>query len=253
ITPADSIFKTVEFELQVSDNREVKIKNKDFELDVPVGELFAIPDLGYVRLQRNEEELLPENGSFTQKILVRPPSSVTADYRSRLTVGVTNKQTSTIDLSFDYPVPRKGERILQTLIDRYVERTLEDKNTVADSTLAFINDRLLFVGNELGMAEQRIQDFKQESQLADISAQSQILIQDASAYAKDLAAVESQLMMIDEADRYLADVNNLRVVPTTVGESNPTFNALVQNYNQLLMERERLRSEERRVGKEGRD
>src|SRR5690606_39466904 len=25
-----------------------------------------------------------------------------------------------------------------------------------------------------------------------------------------------------------------------VGESNPTFNALVQNYNQLLMERERL-------------
>src|SRR5690606_12366859 len=147
ITPADSIFKTVEFELQIDTDRGLKIKNKDFELDVPVGELFAIPDLGYVRLQRNEEELLTENGTYTQKIIVRPPSSVTADYRSRLTVGVTNKQTSTIDLSFDYPVPRKGERILQTLIDRYVERTLEDKNTVADRTLAFINDRLLFVGN----------------------------------------------------------------------------------------------------------
>lgn len=247
ITPADSIHSTTQLVIEPTESPEqirVYIKDGDAEIHVKLDELVSIPNLGYVRFQLNKLESRLNGGNAdnwpTQKIFITPPNRTTASFMSQLTVGVTNKQTSTIDLSFDYPLPRKGELILRTLIDKYVARTLEDKNTVADSTLAFIDNRLHFVGQELGMAEDRIQSFKQESHLADISAQSQILIENASQYAKDLAAVESQLLMIDEADRYLADVNNPRVVPTSVSANDPTFSNLVQNYNRLLLERERL-------------
>src|SRR5690554_1920040 len=245
ITPIDSIRGTTELSLRANEDRSLSVRAKDFELPaVRLEELVSIPNLGFVRFKQNLE-LLDTTWSRQVdgrplEIVVRTPASQTAAFRSNLTVGVTNKQTSTIDLSFDHPLPRRGEQILNTLIERYVERTLEDKNTVADSTLAFIDNRLQFVGAELGLAEDRIQAFKQESQLADISAQSQILLENASGYAKDLAAVESQIMMIDEVDRYLADVRNLRVVPTAVSGSDPTFSALVQNYNKLLLDRERM-------------
>ncbi len=245
VTPIDSIHRTVDFFVRANENRTVSLKSKEFDLEeVKLEELVSIPQLGYVRFKQNMDVLDTTWSNLVNnrpmEILVRPPAAQTALFRNNLTVGVTNKQTSTIDLSFNHPIPRRGEQILGTLIERYVLRTLEDKNTVADSTLAFIDNRLQFVGAELGLAEDRIQTFKQESQLADISAQSQILIENASSYAKDLAAVESQLLMIDEVDRYLGDTRNLRVVPTTVSGNDPTFSALVQNYNKLLLDRERM-------------
>lgn len=245
VTPIDSIHRAFEFSLSANADKTVSLKAKEFELNaIKLDELISIPQLGFVRFTRNLQLLdtswMEQVSARPLGIRVRPPAAQTASFRENLTVGVTNKQTSTIDLSFNHPIPRRGEQILGTLIERYVIRTLEDKNTVADSTLAFIDNRLQFVGAELGLAEDRIQTFKQESQLADISAQSQILIENASAYAKDLAAVESQLLMIDEVDRYLADTRNLRVVPTTVSGNDPTFAALVQNYNKLLLDRERM-------------
>lgn len=247
ITPVDSIYDEVVMNLRTLENGQVEIKGEvqkeDFSLHTPLNELVAIPRLGYVRLQNNPDYFTPIDDHDDEpklKVIVRPVSAVTESYMGNLTVGVTNKMTSTIDLSFNHELPRKGELIVRTLLEKYVDRTLEDKNTIADSTMAFIDDRLIFVGQELGLAEDRIQAFKQESQLADISAQSQILLESANSYAKDLAAVESQLLILDEAERYLADPNNLRVVPTSIADRDPTFNSLVQNYNQLLLERERL-------------
>lgn len=246
ITPVDSIVHPVEMSLRTLESGKVELQGEsnkqEFSVEAPLDELVAIPELGYVRLRSNPNYFSPLDDPTSEprlKVVIRPVNEVTEAYREKFVVGVTNKLTSTIDLAFDHELPRKGELILNTLIEKYVARTLEDKNTIADSTMAFIDERLLYVGQELGMAEDRIQVFKQESQLADISAQSQLLLESANEYAKDLAAVESQLLMLDEADRYLADPNQLRVMPSSIS-NDPNFSALVQNYNKLLLERERL-------------
>lgn len=244
ITPTDSIFRNTFFSIKgLNDKGKLQLKSDAFDLEVGLDQLLSIPNLGYIRISKNPDytqAFKDDYKGIEQEVEIHTINGITGNYMGNLTIGVTNKQTSTIDLAFNHSIPKKGENILRTLVDRYVIRTLEDKNTIADSTLAFIDERLLFVGEELGMAEAKIQDFKQQSQVADISTQSKILLENASDFAKDLASVESQIIMLEEVDRYLADPRQLKVVPTTIADKDPTFSALVQQYNRLLLDRERL-------------
>lgn len=74
-----------------------------------------------------------------------------------LKVEVTNKQVTIIDLTLTHPIPKKGEDILRKLIEKYVLANIHDKNEVADSTVTFIQNRLSFIGSELGDLEGNIQ------------------------------------------------------------------------------------------------
>src|SRR5690606_40155760 len=102
---------------------------------------------------------------------ISPVRSVATAYSGFLSVEVTNKNVSTIDLTFEDQLPRRGEQLLATLIDKYVELNLHDKNVIADSTLAFINARLRTITDELAGVEDRISGYKRRNQLADISEQ----------------------------------------------------------------------------------
>src|SRR5690606_37287779 len=122
---------------------------------------------------------------------------VAATYSGMLSVAVTNKNVSTIDLTLEHQLPRRGEQLLATLIKKYVELNLHDKNIIADSTLAFINTRLRTITNELAGVEDRISGYKRQNQLADISEQGKVLIESSADFTKRLAEIETQLAAVD--------------------------------------------------------
>ena len=74
-------------------------------------------------------------------------------------------------------IPARGELILNTLLHIYNNMNTEDRNRIADSTIAFVDNRLVFVTKELGNIEKDIQVFKQTNGITDISQQSQLLLQ----------------------------------------------------------------------------
>src|SRR5690606_16994273 len=129
-------------------------------------------------------------------------------------VEVTNKNVSTIELTLEHKLPQRGEQLLTTLIEKYVELNLHDKNVIADSTLSFINARLSKITQELAGVEDRISGYKRNAQLADISEQSKILLQNSADFTKNIAEVETQLAALDAISAYLKDGNNPRVVPS---------------------------------------
>src|SRR5690606_126743 len=144
------------------------------------------------------------------------------------------------DLSFDHTSPEYGEQLLTTFIDEYVKMNLHDKNVIADSTLAFINVRLRKITDELAGVEDRISGFKKRNQLADISQQGKMLIESSASFTKSLAEVETQLAALDVISAYLQDSNNPRVVPSAVMLQDGGFGGLIQRYNELVLQRERL-------------
>ena len=73
---------------------------------------------------------------------------------------LSDKQSTTIDLTLNYPVAKKGEVILQSLMDNYLKTNLDYKVETADSTVAFINRRLLIVQGELTSVEKNFSGFK---------------------------------------------------------------------------------------------
>lgn len=232
---ADTV-RPVQFDLEFIDERMVRVSNESFRLSTPFDCPFRVEGLGTLTIRRNRQQPVYYDG---YRFSIRSVDDQVADYMRRLTVDVTSKQVTVIDLSFDYPIPQKGEFVLNTLINQYVKGTLEEKNLIADSTIAFIEERLLFVSRELWDVEGSIQQFKQRAKLADLSGQSKLLLESASGNTKQLTELETQIDMVKNLSSLLQD-HTQRVLPSAVLTSDPVFNGLVERYNVLLLERDRL-------------
>jgi capsular exopolysaccharide synthesis family protein len=163
------------------------------------------------------------------------------NYQQKLTVSIPNKQVSTIDLQLATAIPEKGEAILNELINAYLKTSVEVKNRIADSTIAFVDNRLALVSTELSGVEKNIQQFKQANQLADLTEQAKLLIAGTGDFSRLLTEQEVKLSVVSTLEQYMNDEsNNKRMVPSTLVVQDPTFIALVQKYNNFQVERERL-------------
>ena len=120
----------------------------------------------------------------------------------------------------------KGEALLAQLISEYMERNLTEKNEISDSTISFIDGRIGLVSGDFSGIETDIEHFKQQNNLADITAQSQLLVQNSSAYYQKLNEAEVQLSVIKTMLDYLMDDKNKnRPVPALL-TTDPTFFAV---------------------------
>src|SRR5690606_4830839 len=236
LTSPDSINLSSMFEVRPIAGGKVEISDTDTLFQVTWNTPFSLPHIGTLQLEQTGQGNLKEYYGF-QITSVR---DVVASLSSALTVEVTNKNVSTIDLTLENTLPKRGEQLLTTLIDKHVELNLHDKNVIADSTLAFINARLRTITDELAGVEDRISGYKRRNQLADISEQGKVLIESSADFTKRLAEIETQLAALDAVATYLKDTQHPRVVPSSVIPQDIGFNALIQQYNELVLQRERL-------------
>lgn len=228
---------------------EVEIKNKNsfllsyedpesnekYSLTFSFNKDFTLPNLGRF-IFRNDYNLAGKK----YKLLIRSVDSQVSNYRKLLTADVTNKLASTIDLQFDYPLTKKGEQILNEYIAEYIQQNRRDKSKIADSTIAFIDDRILLVNSELNRIEDEIQLYMQGKGLANIAEQSKLLFQSSNEHIKQLADVQAKIEVIDAVEKLLQQENNKRLVAGTVLTDDPSFSTLMSSYNNLNLEKERL-------------
>lgn len=224
------------FEVKIKGDK-YKLSGNGFSRTVNLYEAFAVKGMGNVQLERGELKADPDK-TYTVKVM--PVKNVVGAYVSKLQVAIPSKQVNIINLSFASPLPERSEAILNTLIDKYIKMNIVDKNTIADSTIAFINDRLMLVSKELGTVEGNVESFKKENKVTDIAAQSAQLITTSSETIQDLAKVETQLSVLNSLQTYLSDqANTERVMPSGILVDDPGFAALVERYNTIVMEKER--------------
>src|SRR5690606_19310700 len=174
LTDPDSVIRSYTLEVNpVEGSDKIELSNPDTSFQVLLKEPFRLAGVGLLKVDKAMELPLKETYGFR----IMPLRAVTASHSARLSVGVTNKNVSTIDLILEHTSPKRGEQLLNTFIDKYVELNLHDKNVIADSTLAFINARLRKITDELAGVEDRISGYKRRNQLADISEQGKVLIE----------------------------------------------------------------------------
>ncbi|MCX2582886.1 GumC family protein [Pedobacter sp. MR22-3] len=232
----DTISSTV-LKVQQSTGNKLKVKADNEEYVVSWNERFKVDGVGTVYLSNTDNEGKLK-GEFEVKIV--SIDERVSNLMRQLSVKVGNKLSTIIDLGLSYPIQKKGEDILNTIISRYINSSLEDKNTIADSTTKFIQNRLSIISNELGDVENNQETFKRENKLADLSEQSKLLVQNTSEYRNDLAKAETQVIIVEDLEAYLKDeTKNKRVFPTALLPSDMVFSGLMNQYNALLIERDR--------------
>lgn len=236
VAGADTI-KATDVEVSFLKNNQVSVSADGIDTLVALDRSFTIPFVGVVQIIKGTAvPVLEEKYAFN---IMSVDSKVIA-LMDAITVEVKNKQVTIIDLSLTHAIPKKGEDILSKLIEKYVQANLTDKNEVADSTVKFIQNRLAYIGGELGGLEGNIQNFKQENNLADMTEQSKLLVQTTGQYVNDLGKIETQISILKSLQDYLKDEGkNKRVLPSSLIPADLVFNGAVEKYNSLTLERAR--------------
>jgi capsular exopolysaccharide synthesis family protein len=168
------------------------------------------------------------------------PVDATADrYLGGLEVAAVNKQVSIIGLSVNDHIPQRGEAVLNQLIEVYLQANIDDRNKVSDSTIAFINDRLVLVSEELGDIEKEIEGFKKTNELTDIKDQSKLLLDNSGEYARELTQQEVQLKVAESLETYIQG-NTHHIVPSTLLVQDISLSRLIEKYNTIQSQRQSL-------------
>src|SRR5690606_2853487 len=155
------------------------------------------------------------------------------------TAQIPNKVLSTINLIFVSSSPKKGEDILNKLIEVYMRFSINDKNRTAKNTLDFIDERLELVERELTYIEKDIEVFKREEGITDLSAQSGLLLTNSSEFYQEISKQNAQLDLMEGLESYINNPEN-KIIPSSLAASDPSFTSRIEKYNALQLERERL-------------
>ena len=113
-------------------------------------------------------------------------NAVTDYYTQNLRAELGNEDATIINLSIDDASIPKAEDILNTLIEVYNEKWIQDKNQIAVSTSQFIGDRLSVIESELGNVDENIAGFKSEHLLPDVQAASSLYMAQSAENKKEL-------------------------------------------------------------------
>jgi len=85
------------------------------------------------------------------------PKVIATNLQSNLKASSVSKLSSVISLKITDENDKRAEDVLNALIAAYNEAALDDKNTLAANTLAFVNERLKYVEKDLDSIEQKLQ------------------------------------------------------------------------------------------------
>lgn len=120
-----------------------------------------------------------------------------------LRVNAISSQSTVLDVRLETPVPQKGMDILTKLFDVYNINGITDKNQTAARTLAFIDNRLGFVTNQLDSVERNVENYKRQNQVIDLSAQAQVYLDRVKDYDKSRSEIDIQLDVLNDVSGYV--------------------------------------------------
>lgn len=165
----------------------------------------------------------------------------TTDYYTKnLRTELGNQDATIINLSIDDASIQKAEDILNTLIEVYNEKWIQDKNQIAVSTSQFIGDRLGVIENELGHVDENISSYKSEHLLPDVQAASNLYLTQSAENKKELLTLNNQLSTTRYIRRELNNKQMNQPLPANSGIGSTNIESQISEYNQMVLDRNRL-------------
>jgi capsular exopolysaccharide synthesis family protein len=180
------------------------------------------------------------NASFYFSLL--SPKRVTEGILKRLKVIAAAKTSSVINLKLKDQVPRRGEDILNAILDAYEKASVGDKNRLAENTLAFLDERLRYVSSDLNSIEKKMQQYRSRKASFDISSQGRLFLQNVSDNDQKVSDVNMKLAVLNQVEKSLAaDETHGRVVPSTLGIDDPMLSGLINRLYDAELSYEQLK------------
>jgi capsular exopolysaccharide synthesis family protein len=177
---------------------------------------------------------------ITYKVVLSPLKSTVLQLAKDLQVQATNKNSEILSLTLEGVSMERNEAILNTLIEKFNEDGVLDRQLVSQRTLNFIDERFLYLGQELDSIEGGKESFKRSNNLSYIEADAGMSLQRKSETEEQVIQLENQISISEILKETVINQSDYSLLPANIGIENSSLNNLVLNYNQMALEREKM-------------
>ena len=195
---------------------------------------------GIITINSNNGRTLHEGQVL--KVSILSPKMASDKYVGELKIGQSGKGTSILQLQLTDEVPLRSLDYLKQLAIVYNRQANEDKNAVAHQTEKFINSRLEKINAELGKTEGELQNYKQKNGMVELKMNASNSVSNQNTSEQKLAEMETQIELFNTIAREVesSSRNLTQVIPSNVGLDDESSTSLINKYNELVLERNRL-------------
>lgn len=172
---------------------------------------------------------------------IASPTVVATAYAEKLSVTPTSKTTTIAKIEVKNSSRQRGIDFINRLVAIYNQDANDEKNEVARKSAEFIEERIAIINEELGSTESQLASFKQRSGLTDLTSDAQLALTESSKYEQQRIENATQISLVQFLQNYINDPKNANeVIPANVGLQDNNLTSVINQYNELIIERNRL-------------
>jgi tyrosine-protein kinase Etk/Wzc len=253
----DSLPMDMEFTLKYLDINTFSInaESDDFFKPLPrvsFGEIINTQS-GRFSIELFDSIWFVENPKNEIQFMFHSRKKLVDSYRNRLRVEKVSKTGTIVKLYLDGTNQVKDTEFLNKLTEIFLSNSLDKKNQEAIRTIQFIDDQLIGISDSLVITENKLQQFRSQHRVMDLSAQGQVIIDQAMSLENQKARLGVEANYYNYLADYLAKDNagQAPIAPATMGITDPGLTKLVsdladlqgQYYSKSLGEKNPLQSQ----------
>jgi len=238
----DKIYKSIEFKVLVHPYGLYEFSgifnDKKYIVKASISDNNVMLPFGKILLKRGA---LRPTENMVIDVVLQNPDAKADQFLGALKMELTSKTTSVVNISFTAPNVKLGKDFLSKMIEVYNRVDLDDQTALANKTSQVIDDRLLLLTRELGDVESQVENYKQSQGITDIKSQSDMFIQQTGDYDQRRLELETQLGIITDLNNFMQKKENkYQSIPSNSGIKSPGLIELIENYNKLIIQRNRF-------------
>ncbi len=222
------------------------------EQKIALNEWFAVNG-GELRISMNNpEELLLQNENYKTNnyyFTINNPQRIVESHLENLQVFLLNRSAQTIQISYSGLNPEKSADIVNTIAEEYLKYDVEIKKESAENILAFIEERLKVVYQNLDETEKQLHEFKKDNKFSADKFQSAsspfpIFTAKISEFENELINIEFELVTLQRINQQVENNHELNIYELIALLSGTKSEAIVvsvlNNLQQLINQKEQL-------------
>ena len=178
------------------------------------------------------------NFEGTQVCYILNPRNVAGRLSGNLSIQYAMNAPTIVRIGFTTPSPQEGVDIINTLIALYNNQIIEEENRAAIQTEAFILDRLVNINDELHDVEQRLLEYRQSHNIANLDQQLSANLNTKMNTETQLAEVDAQLRMMGSIESTIAKAEDYTMLPSATTDQG--LNSAIDAYNRKVSQLNRM-------------
>ncbi len=227
------------FTLEINEKDHKDYGLERFEFQGEFGKELDLP-LGKLTLTRSNWGVI----DYPIAVIINTVKDRAKGLADAMEVDLVGEGSSTLKLKIKDNVAKRAEDILMELMSMYDQRTIEMKNKIFENSISLINERINLITEELSAAEQDVESYKRQFNMLELSSEGNLLMKELADYNKEISYTDIQLEILNSVEEFLIkNQDDFEFVPTNLSINNLTLTNQLTNFNQLLNQREQLKSD----------